>query len=222
MHPGTRGRYLLDVKLARRDGSPVVLEYRPIALTGSKTAKGAMQDRDVVALILDHRQQVKELGLREEMAERSPTRTGASYVGSDKCAACHASAFKLWKESKHGHAWETLVEAEAGDRYGWPVTHYPDCVACHTVGYGEKSGFVSPEKTPGLRGVGCEECHGPASDHIRNPIGAVLGKVDVGTCRDCHDFEQTPDFDYSERWQKIAHELEDWMREAREARERKK
>ena len=131
-------------------------------------------------ILLGHREMVKAMGIREQMANTLPTASGAEYVGSDSCEACHESAYQSWQTSKHAHAWETLKKAEAGDRYGWPVTHYPDCVSCHVVGYRYQSGFVSPEETPHLIDVGCEQCHGPGSRHIEDETvtmktaGAVL------------------------------------------------
>jgi hypothetical protein len=146
----------------------------------------------------------------EHMARQLPTPNGAAYVGSEMCRTCHPTAYEAWTKTPHFRAWDTLVKAEADPkRYGWPVTHYPDCVGCHVVGYREQTGFVSAEETPQLTGVGCERCHGPGSDHLVNPAANKLG-VHGGTaasvlCVQCHDFEQSPDFVYSDRWAKIQH-----------------
>ena len=94
-------------------------------------------------------------------------------------------------------------------RYGWPVTQYPDCVSCHVVGYGDASGFTNPETTAQLANVGCERCHGAGSAHSAAPATSRMGKVGGGTpsvvCTQCHDFEQSPDFDYTKRWPIIEH-----------------
>ncbi len=210
---GIRGRMILDVFLARRDSdaTPEITRYRVVPLEGSKSAPGAREDRETKALILEHRQQVKTLGLLEKMASQWPPTGGRTFVGNEACADCHEEAQAAWAKSAHAKAWTTLVEAEAGTRYGWPVTHYPDCVACHVVGYGQVSGFVSAEKTPRLGAVGCEECHGPGSHHIeaqtdkRPAAEGRMGKVEVSTCLRCHDFEQSPHFVYGERWKVIEH-----------------
>ena len=210
VYPGTRGRLLVDLTLARTVEGPLVRAYNPIRLEGSSTRKGAMEDAGVREAILQHRMQVKEDGVLQKMAGQQPTATGASYVGSESCATCHPGAYETMMGTKHAQAWDTLVAAENDPkRYGWPVTAYPDCVDCHVVGYGEKSGFVDFEKTPHLAGVGCEQCHGPASEHVKNPVQNKLGKVGGGTpakvCTECHDFEQSPDFDYATRWERIRH-----------------
>lgn len=205
--PGTRGRMLVDLTLARIQGHPQVTAYRVVSLSASETAKGALEDETAKQILLAHREQVKAMGIREQMAEQKPTETGAAYVGSAACADCHEEAFDIWKASKHARAWQTLEEAEKDpERYGWPVTHYPDCVSCHVVGYGYKTGFINPEKTPGLQDVGCEQCHGPGSKHIADDTISMKTKG-VDTCLSCHDFEQSPGFaeSYKERWKKIAH-----------------
>jgi hypothetical protein len=205
--PGIHGRYLLDVTIARVDGRSQLRRYRPIQLAGSRTAKGAMEDKDMRAVIRQHRFDVKEAGIREVIAESKPRRSESEYIGSAACAGCHPAASKAWSESKHAHAWQTLVDAEVSGRYDWPVTFYPDCIACHTVAYGEEGGFVNPEKTPTLLNVGCEQCHGPALDHVTSRGKTVLGPVEPISCTSCHDMEQSPDFDYSTMWKMIEHGL---------------
>ena len=40
-----------------------------------------------------------------------------------------------------------------------------ECVICHTVGFGFKTGYENETKTKELRNVQCESCHGPGSGH---------------------------------------------------------
>ncbi|MHC5072829.1 MAG: hypothetical protein ACYTGO_20335, partial [Planctomycetota bacterium] len=87
--PGIRGRILLDITLARGQDGPALTRYRSIYLRGSKTVKGAMEDKTANQVILDHRATVKQLGLREKLAGRIPTANGATYVGSSSCKQCH-------------------------------------------------------------------------------------------------------------------------------------
>jgi hypothetical protein len=206
---GIRGRVLLEVSLARTDAGPqVACELVPLA--GSKTLPGGGGDPDVKAVLMAHREQVKQDGVLGRMARQLPTPGGAAYVGSETCRGCHATAYAAFTASRHFHAWDTLVQAEADPkRYGWPVTHYPDCVACHVVGHREQTGFVSFAETPHLAGVGCERCHGPGSDHIQDPAGKRMG-LHGGVapsilCVQCHDFEQSPDFVYATKWALIRH-----------------
>jgi hypothetical protein len=209
VYPGVHGRLLLDVTLARLPDGPRI-GYHIVELAGSKTTPSAGQDQDVRQSILQHRIQVAQDGVLQKLAEQQPTPNGASYVGAQMCQGCHLPAYQKWQASKHAAAWATLVDAEKDPkRYGWPVTAYPDCVGCHVVGYGQKSGFVDASKTPGLGSVGCEACHGPAGLHVQNPVMNKLGKVADGLaakrCIQCHDSDQSPDFEYLQRWKLIEH-----------------
>lgn len=206
---GTRGRMLLDLTLRRLPQGPR-LGYDVVRLEGSKTRPGAMTDADVAGAVLRHRRDVAELGVLQQLADQLPTGNGARFVGSAACGQCHAADLQAWQQSRHAHAWQTLVDAEAdAARYPWPVTAYPDCVGCHTVGYRQRSGFVDFAGTPQLAAVGCENCHGAGSAHREDPQQHRLGKVGDGTpavvCRSCHDFEQSPEFDYRKAWRQIAH-----------------
>lgn len=206
---GIRGRVLLDVRLWR-DGDAARVACDRVPLTGSKTVPGGGGDPNVKAFLLTHREDVARENVLEQMAEQQPTPNGSTYVGSQQCSGCHPSAMAAWKQSKHSHAWQTLIDAENDpSRYGWPVTKYPDCVGCHVVGYGQKTGFVTYEKTPHLSDVGCERCHGPGLDHVmsggQKKLGIIGGVTPSIMCTQCHDYEQSPDFVYGDRWQVIKH-----------------
>ncbi|MFN9706272.1 MAG: multiheme c-type cytochrome [Planctomycetota bacterium] len=206
---GSRGRVLLDCWLHRGPaGGQVACELVP--LPASRTVPGGGGDPQVKDLILAHRHDVQSQGLLAQLAERRPTASGASYVGTSTCAACHPTAMADWEKSKHAHAWHTRVDAEKDPkRYGWPVTAYPDCVGCHVVGYGERSGFRSPADTPHLTDVGCERCHGPGSEHVaaggQKPLGLLGGVQGSQLCTQCHDYEQSPTFVYGDKWAAIRH-----------------
>lgn len=211
---GIRGRMLLELWLVRERGQSRVTRYEVLQLDDSPTAPGTRDDPATRELILGHRQLVKEDGLLEKMADLVDPPLKARYVGSEACKGCHGAAWDAWSKSKHAIAWTTLEKAERGElksvggksRYGWPVTAYPDCVGCHAVGYGHKSGFVNAARTPLLRAVGCEQCHGPGSEHAINPVGkGLILRGDQRACAQCHDFEQSPGFDYAARWKQIEH-----------------
>ncbi len=213
---GIRGRVLLELTLARTADGPSI-GYTPVPLPASKTVAGGGGDPDVKTMLLQHREQVAADDILQKLAERRPTKSGNRYMGSQTCANCHPTAYAAWQKTKHAHAWQTLVDAEQDPkRYGWPVTEYPDCVSCHVVGYGEESGFIDAVKTPQLLDVGCERCHGPGSAHVmlgpeKNPLGIIGGALPSEMCAECHDFEQSPDFLYGDRWKLIEHGREPHM-----------
>jgi len=72
-----------------------------------------------------------------------------------------------------------------------------------------KSGFISKEKTPNLTDVGCENCHGPGSEHIRTS-GEVETTEPRLDCTDCHTPENSGEYAGNEQkyFQKIIHWME--------------
>ena len=134
----------------------------------------------VLPLLEDYARQVKERDFLLKVA-RAPHPAqlqkpdlNLSYVGSERCLGCHAGDYAKWKESKHGHAYEALeVLAKRPSLRNFDG----ECIVCHTVGYGVKTGFESTEKTPGLKHVGCESCHGPGSGHMSAPNDPDLRKL---------------------------------------------
>lgn len=206
---GIRGRVLLAIALSRTAGGPRAIGEL-VPLPGSKTVPGGGGDPDVRDVILAHRHDVKNDNVLAKMARQLPTANGAAYVGSEACKTCHPQAFEAWAKSKHAQAWETLEAAEKDPkRYGWPVTAYPDCVGCHVVGHRQQTGFLSQADTPQLTDVGCERCHGAGSDHMatngEKRLGLIGGIAPSLLCVQCHDFEQSPNFVYGERWPLIQH-----------------
>jgi hypothetical protein len=94
-----------------------------------------------------------------------------SFVGSEKCFTCHAAETAKWTDSAHSHAMEAL---ETLAKRPAQRNHDPECVVCHTVGFGYRTGYQNASATPHLRHVGCESCHGPGSGHVANPKDGKL------------------------------------------------
>ena len=88
-------------------------------------------------------------------AEPAPPE-GQEYIGSKKCASCHFEQFMSWKKDAHAKSFDLLTKKYEKDE---------KCLACHTTGYGESSGFKDIKSTPNLAGTTCEACHGPGSNH---------------------------------------------------------
>jgi hypothetical protein len=152
---------------------------------------------------------VREMKEGDYLAKSSklPALNGDSYVGAETCGKCHVKAYAKWKDSKHAHAFESLIKDKAKFQ-----THNPDCVGCHTTGFGYKSGFDAPEKSIHLLGNQCENCHGPGKRHSDAPADPQL-RVQMrrsfgdikSTCILCHDGDNSPKFKFEEYWPKVAH-----------------
>ena len=135
---------------------------------------------------------------------------------------CHKAAMKMWEGTRHSQAYKTLVDAKQPSNRQYD----PECIVCHTVGFGYLSGFKSEKDTAKLENVGCESCHGPGSRHandannpvfqaMMNPWKATpneteehrLQRID-DSCQRCHDSENDVHWTnggFKRNWPQIAH-----------------
>ena len=111
-----------------------------------------------------------------------------AFVGSGACAGCHGDKFNDWKTTGHSTAYSLIANLPDATRQ--------NCVVCHTVGYGQPTGFVSTTNTPQLMDVGCETCHGPAAWHKYSDHNLVRPAVTVAAeiCGGCHDGDHHPTY----------------------------
>jgi len=174
------------------------------------------------------------------------------YVGTHKCAGCHKSKkkgaqYKVWLETKHAHAWEALETEKAKEiakKKGLKTApnESPECVRCHTVGFGKGGYEIKPasfwndpnakkaiKRMTNLRNVGCEACHGPGSGYKKKKVmqgifngslkAADYGLVmpDENTCKQCHNQESPTykKFVYNEFVKKIAHPYPESMKKGK-------
>ena len=119
------------------------------------------------------------------------------FVGETVCQACHLEAHQVWSNSGHSHAFATLQKVDK---------HFDlECLQCHVVGLNQ-GGFLSPELTPTLMNVQCENCHGAAKAHISNPHNIRPPTVPAAqACVSCHKGSHSPTFDFAKYWAKIKH-----------------
>jgi mono/diheme cytochrome c family protein len=93
----------------------------------------------------------------KDAAAEAARPTGQTYVGVKRCSSCHFKQYMSWKKTKHAkEAWESVAAK---------YRTAPECLVCHTTGYGEATGFKDESSTPNLAGTTCEACHGPGSKH---------------------------------------------------------
>ncbi len=119
-----------------------------------------------------------------------------SYLGSSKCGECHQPFVERWKKTRHAGAFSSLERAGKSND--------PECIKCHTVGFGEKGGFYSAKTTPMLTNVQCEACHGPGREHLLD-ISKPMQPVAEYVCLKCHTKSASPDFNYPVYLEKIKH-----------------
>lgn len=129
---------------------------------------------------------------RTAFADRKPPPTPEGephYVGAAQCKSCHAAAYTFWTTRPHAKAYETL--SSQFKEYNL------ECVGCHVTGY-ERPGGSTVTHNALLRGVQCEECHGPGSQHLEQPEDPelVILEQPLQFCVDaCHHPPHVEDFD---------------------------
>ncbi|NIM02343.1 MAG: hypothetical protein GTN89_16445 [Acidobacteria bacterium] len=132
-----------------------------------------------------------------------------AYVGTKNCKKCHIKEWKSWAETKMAKTFDTLAPGAAAEaKIGAGLdpdkdyTTDPECLRCHTTGYGKEGGFVDLATTPDLAGVGCEMCHGAGGTYTQDEYMSLknkeykkadlvaVGMVDTITveqCQNCHN-----------------------------------
>ncbi|HBG93227.1 MAG: hypothetical protein A2X54_04670 [Nitrospirae bacterium GWF2_44_13] len=119
-----------------------------------------------------------------------------SYLGSSKCGECHQPFVESWKKTRHAGAFSSLERVgKSGD---------PECIKCHTAGFGEKGGFYNAKKTPMLTNVQCEACHGPGGEHLLD-FSKPMQPMAESVCLKCHTKSTSPDFNYPIYLEKVKH-----------------
>ncbi len=163
-----------------------------------------------------------------------------AYVGAKTCKKCHIKQYKSWQETRMANAFELLKpgeRAEAKQKAGLdPDKDYTTdekCLGCHVTGYKKPGGYGSGASPDGdksaeevnerMRGVGCEMCHGPGGDFLRDDRHSTknkhfksaelakygfINKPQKEQCEHCHN-ENSPffkEFNFEERKAQGTHE----------------
>ena len=166
------------------------------------------EDSSIRELATDYRAEIRRTKLDLDdpaklQADMIPgVKSGADFAGSEPCLACHVEEGKVWRESQHARAFATLVahEAEAD----------PNCIGCHTVGFGTPGGYRREFGTEKLTDVGCESCHGAGARHVAQRTGgsadgAKFRPLGAGDCQKCHHGEFSRPFDFDKFWPLVRH-----------------
>jgi hypothetical protein len=116
------------------------------------------------------------------------------YQAAEDCMRCHETEYKQWLTTPHASAFATLKKAGKQDD--------PECILCHTMGFGRKGGFWTMEKTPELGRVTCQACHLVTASHGHkfekgNEMLDAKANVSPRTCMTCHTLVESTNFDYA-------------------------
>ncbi len=136
------------------------------------------------------------------------------YIGTGvgNCFQCHPQKAQGWSET--GHA--TKLQREINGSKDPATSHYNEgCVRCHSTGYnpGVKNGgfgdiqdqtgwkfpaladiqagndnwSAMPVALQNVSNIQCENCHGPAKDHVADSSVKPAVSLDEGVCNVCHN-----------------------------------
>ncbi len=190
---GRFGRYVCGLKVTAPDrvGQPLRLTF-----TAFPIEEDLPKDESLVRLYEDYQIIVKDRNLLEKHP-RFALPNDLEYTGSKSCK-CHEYEYERWSSNAHAKAFSTLEKVNS--------QYDPECVVCHVIGMDYESGFISQQQTGHLINVGCENCHGPGSEHV-----LTAGKTELtepkSSCIDCHTPEHSGDYAGNEEafMEKIKH-----------------
>ncbi|MEX0586161.1 MAG: multiheme c-type cytochrome [Pirellulales bacterium] len=190
---------------------------------------------EMVKLMATYQDQLRSLweqGFESYGIRPLADQNGRKYVGSKTCGECHTKAYEIWEKTPHAHATDSLVKPP--ERASIARHFDAECVSCHATGWEPQeflpyaSGFTSLKATAHLTGSGCENCHGPGSNHValendgdaradavtkaRQEMRLPLARARQ-TCLRCHDLDNSPDFSkpgaFETYWKKVEHKGKD-------------
>ena len=177
-----KGKEIGRLDLWLTEGTPrKIKEYKYSVVKLDETVP---PDKTVEWILAAYRKKLKETAFT--FAKPDPAGSGR-YMGYRACRGCHVSQFTNWSSTGHARAFATLVKT--GDQYD------PECLSCHTTGYGFASGYGAGKGGAGLGEVGCESCHGRGEKHMKAGV-AVRKQVPELVCQGCHDDYNSPNFEY--------------------------
>ena len=155
-----------------------------LALTGD-----VAEEESVRQLLTDFYREVAQSSEHKPLfvKELLEKQTKNGYVSASVCQDCHEQEYLQWSATRHAFAFETLLKKE---RY-----FDPNCVSCHTTGFGYQTGFQIGDETSAFKGVQCETCHGPGKQHVGNPKQTNIRRAaETSLCLECHDTKHSPGF----------------------------
>ena len=197
LSPGTRGMRLgrVDIDL-QADGRVGNWQASTVELTDS------IQDATRLAdWYSAYNDALRQDYMRSVEARKARAAGASPFTGSEACTVCHQQAAAAWQASRHANALDALEQV--GKAFD------PNCVVCHSLGFGKDGGFLAIDETPTLANVQCESCHGPGREHVATAGESYPGKrVATEACASCHHPHHSPAFAYPDYWPRIVHGLD--------------
>jgi hypothetical protein len=233
---GAKGMFLAVLGVFEEEGK-MRLRYQRVPLDDR------FEDSpQVMALFASYQNQLQSFGLEGLGVRPQPHPARQRFVGSEKCGECHTKAFEIWSQTAHAHATDSIVNPT--ERSDIPRHFDPECLSCHVTGWDPQGyypflgGYEDLAKSGTVTQNGCENCHGPGSEHVAAESGeGKFTKADVARlrlamqlslqpkkagekspaelkCIECHDIDNSPDFhkdggQFARYWAEVEHKGKD-------------
>ena len=99
---------------------------------------------------------------------------------TERCAACHVTGYFVPPVGDGSNGFkQAMTQAK------WT---FPTWEQINAAGKGGKSNWdAMPAEVKALASIGCEQCHGPAADHVKNNAPIMATSQSEGTCNVCHN-----------------------------------
>jgi Cytochrome c554 and c-prime len=232
---GAKGMYAVVIGLFNNPQQPVRYERVPL--------DSRFQDsQDMLSMMANYQNSLKNLGLTGLGVKPLPHVARHRFVGTKTCGECHTKAMEVWEKTPHAHATDSIIHPK---ERGSIARHFdPECLSCHVTGWEPQKfhpffgGYTDLETTAHMKQNGCENCHGPGSEHVlaENDDGTTYKKEDVlklrqemqislakrpgedkspaeQRCMECHDIDNSPDFHekgaFEKYWKEVEHKGKD-------------
>ncbi|MBD3178363.1 MAG: hypothetical protein GF417_01565 [Candidatus Latescibacteria bacterium] len=183
---GDKGRILgKTVILPLDEGGCILTDTTVIHLDSSYEVQSSYA-RELDNYLREESGRRKILDIQKNVIRDEQGNIRPKYLGLPVCGRCHAGITNRFLGTPHFRAYDRISGRE----------DVSSCLKCHTTGYGEYTGYGSEEAASSgadLRGVTCEACHGPGSEHTRDGKYVESAR---NSCRRCHTPERSPGFDY--------------------------
>ncbi len=233
---GTKGMYVGIVGFYDDQGG-LDMKYERVPLDGR-----FKDSKPIEKVFENYQKELKSLYLAGQLMDIKPRPhpSGFKFVGSEACFDCHQDEYEIWEDGVEGLGGPHFIATDdivtPPNHRGHIARHYdPECLSCHVVGwhpqdmYPYESGFLDLKKNSQLHGNGCENCHGPGSEHVaveqandrgqrvddkrlqelRLAMRLTLEEAKNEHCMQCHDLDNSPDFQkegaFEKFWPQIEH-----------------
>jgi len=98
---------------------------------------------------------------------------------SETCTRCHTTGWYPAPFNGSGGYWD----AKAAAKWTFPTWKQIDAAWLKT---GPSNWDAAPAAVKNMGVIGCETCHGPAAEHVKNGAKVMQASLDDGVCNQCH------------------------------------